>query len=175
MWQQDVCHPPHLPICSTVFQLKPHSLNWDSIPHLPAPTSSNLIGSLFWKISLCLLSMAEVFMSHLVFSLPLPSFRYLRLIIFLSRSMSLMRIFHSVVHFRSCRSGPPLCNGWLGENSHALRSVQSYFLTVGRQYSSMECNWHPAGNWPIMVIQWQQFNIFMLPNTAGGGNFSQPE
>jgi len=102
----------HSPFASTHF-LQPH-------------------GFLFCGILQCLLSMAEILMSHLSFFLLLPSFRYLRLIVFISHFMSPIPICLFSVLFGSCSLEPVQSNGWLGDNYHALRSVQSSFLVIGR-------------------------------------------
>ena len=74
------------------------------------------------------------------------SFRYSRLITFLSHYTSSISICHSSVLFRSCDLEPPRSNGWPGDGSHPLRIVQFSFLDIGRQFSSARWNCHPARN-----------------------------
>src|SRR5258706_13782308 len=146
MWPLDVWTPPHFPTCSTLFQLKLHSLNSDSIRHLPVPPFSNPIGSLFCRISLCSLSMEGILTGHLGFFQHLPGFGYSRLIVFISHFMGPIPICLFSLLFGSCTSEPVQSSGWLGDTFHAWRSVQSSFLVIGQQFSSMRSNFHPARN-----------------------------
>jgi len=90
--------------------------------------------------------MAEIWTSLLSFFPLLPSFRYLRLIVFASHFMSPIPTFLFSILFGSCSSEPVQSNGWLGDNSHASRSVQSSFLVIGRKFGSTRCTCHPAKN-----------------------------
>src|SRR5258706_4706789 len=163
MWRLDVFILPHLLICSVLFQPKRHSVNSDSTPHLLAAIFSNHIGSLFCRISQRSLSMAEMFMIHLSFFLLLPRFGYSRPTVFVSHYMVPIPASLYSLLFGSCGSGPCRSNGWPGDNFHALRSVQSSFLVIGGQFSSVGCNFHPAGNLHIMAIQSPQLNTSMFP------------
>ena len=92
-------------------------------------------------------------LSHFSFFLLLPSLRYSRLIAFVSLRMSRTPIFLFSLLFVSCGSELVQYNGWLGDSSHASRSVPSSFLASGGQLSSMGWNCHRARNWPFMVIR----------------------
>ena len=124
-----------------------------SLKYSPAPPFSNPIGSLFCRISQCLLSMAEICRSRLSIFLLLPSFRYSRLIVFVSLHMNPIPIFLFSLLFVDCSSKLVQSNGWQGDVSHTSRSVQSSFLVIGGRFSSMRCNYHPARNCPTMAIQ----------------------